>query len=106
MFYVLLIFQEKNMKRYKICEMPALVLVEGSTGKLITASGRDCLSEDLDGDEFPWYPKSFDSIIGGKLLKREVLVDSKEALDGKIKGIYFSAHWVRISLVTKRIILG
>jgi len=75
--------------------MPTLVLVEGSTGKLITASGRDCLSEDLDGVEFPWYPKSFDDVIKGTILNQEVEVNAKEVLSGKVKGLYFSAHWVR-----------
>lgn len=104
MFDSLVIFQERNAKRYKIREMPTLVLVEGSTGKLITTSGKECLSEDLDGDEFPWYPKSFDNIISGSLLRQETLIDSKEALDGKIKGVYFSAHWVRDSFCLPKLV--
>jgi len=73
---------------------PTLVLLDGPTGKLITANGRDSLSEDLEGKKFPWAPKSLDDILTGDILKGTEKLDCKSALDGKIKGFYFSAHWV------------
>ena len=73
---------------------PTLVLLDGPTGKLITANGRDSLSEDLEGKKFPWAPKSLDDILTGDILKGTEKLDCKSALDGTVKGFYFSAHWV------------
>jgi len=73
---------------------PTLVLLDGATGKLITTNGRDSLSEDLQGKNFPWAPKSLDGILTGEVLKGSEKCDYRTALDGQVKGIYFSAHWV------------
>ena len=71
-----------------------VVLVDGSTGKLITASGRESILDDMGGREFPWTPRSFTELMHGELLKGEERVDYKETVRGKVKGIYFSARWV------------
>jgi len=73
---------------------PALVLLDGPTGKLITCNGRDSLSEDLQGKDFPWGPKSLDEVLTGEVLSGSERCDCKTAFDGKVKGFYFSAHWV------------
>ena len=73
---------------------PTLVLLDGPTGNLITTNGRDALSEDLEGKDFPWGPKSLDEVLTGELLKGSETCDCKTALDGKVKAFYFSAHWV------------
>ena len=87
-------FQLKLLRRYHIQNLPSLVLVEGPSGKLITVGGRDCLTEDLEGIDFPWRPRKLEEILVGELLSGSERVDSGTALDGKIKGFYFSAHWV------------
>jgi len=73
---------------------PTLVLLDGLTGRLITTNGRDALSEDLQGKHFPWGPKPLDEILTGQLLKGTETLDCKALLEGTVKGIYFSAHWV------------
>jgi len=73
---------------------PTLVLLDGPTGKLITTNGRDALSTDMEGKEFPWAPKPLSDILTGDILKGMEKMDCKSALDGKVKGFYFSAHWV------------
>jgi len=73
---------------------PTLVLLDGPTGKLITADGRDALSADLQGKDFPWASRSLDEVLTGEVLKGTERCDSKIAFDGKVKGFYFSAHWV------------
>jgi len=78
---------------------PTLVLVDGPTGKLITTNGRDSLSEDLEGKDFPWAPKSVDEVLTGEVLKGADRCDCKSAFDGKVKGFYFSAHWVQLSVL-------
>lgn len=82
-------------KKYKVQSTPALVLIDGLTGKLITDNGRDCLSDDIEGKNFPWEPKSLDSILHGDLLKGDGTVDAVFITHGKVKGFYFAAHWVR-----------
>ena len=78
---------------------PTLVLVDGPTGKLITTNGRDSLSEDLEGKDFPWAPKSVDEVLTGEVLKGADRCDCKSAFDGKVKGFCFSAHWVQLSVL-------
>jgi len=88
------VLQSKLWKRFKVRVTPTLVLLDGPTGRLITTNGRDALSEDLQGKDFPWGPKSVDEILAGEVLKGTERVDSKVLLDGNVKGFYFSAHWV------------
>lgn len=72
-----------------------LVLVDAESGKMITSSGRKCVVSDPDGIEFPWIPEPLSSILfNGQLLRGGDVVDSKLALTGMVKGLYFSAHWV------------
>jgi len=71
------------------------VLVDADSGGLITDSGRQAVVEDPEGKNFPWYPEPLTTILySGPLLKGTDEIDSKEALQNKVKGIYFSAHWV------------
>lgn len=107
-FYVLLLLslsdfsiQGKLSKKFKVQGIPTLVFIEANTGNLVTTKGREAVGSDPDGKEFPWYPKAFSDIIKGELLKGDTKVQSEEALSGKIKGFYFSAHWVSTSLTDK-----
>jgi len=75
--------------------IPVLVLVDADSGCLITNGGRQAVLGDPEGKTFPWYPESLSSVLySGPLLRGTDEVDSKEALQNKVKGIYFSAHWV------------
>ena len=75
--------------------IPALVLVDGDSGSLITDDGRQAVVEDPKGSCFPWYPEPLSTILySGPLLRGTDEVDSKQVLQNKVKGIYFSAHWV------------
>ena len=58
------------------------------------------VTSDPDGADFPWYPKPLSEVLSGKLLKHgadgsQEEVDLSAAIQGKVVGIYFSAHWVR-----------
>lgn len=89
-------FQDQLSKKFKVQGIPTLVFVDGQTGKLITDSGREKVSKFPDGEGFPWHPVPLSQILTkGKLLKGSEEVDAETALTGKVKGIYFSAHWVR-----------
>lgn len=39
---------------YGVRGIPALILLDGQTGALITKNGRALISKDPDGAEFPW----------------------------------------------------
>lgn len=72
-----------------------LLLVDADSGNLITDGGRQALMDDPEGTNFPWFPELFSTILySGPLLNGTDEVDSREALHNKVKGIYFSAHWV------------
>ena len=68
--------------------------MDAKTGKVIRNDGRSVVSDDPDGKEFPWTPKSFSEIIEGPLLSNDGAEVAASELQGKIKGLYFSAHWV------------
>ncbi|KAH8056012.1 hypothetical protein JL722_7839 [Aureococcus anophagefferens] len=83
-------------RKFKVQGIPTFVLVDGETGELITADGRDVVLEDPSGAGFPWRPPSL----------RDAL-DALPPLEGKGPGgpgptfgslpgpvlLYFSAHW-------------
>jgi hypothetical protein len=105
---VILILQVRLSRRYRAqIGAPTLVLLEGSTGRLITSNGCDRLSEDPTGALFPWTPRALIDVLkeagpylpGGKraAVSKLSAPESKvrySDLDGLVKGIYFSAHWV------------
>lgn len=71
-----------------------LVIVDAQTGSLITAGGRECVSDDPEGKEFPWLPKPLSEKFKGTFLKGESETVNEDVLKNKVKGLYFSAHWV------------
>lgn len=83
----------KLCKKFRVQGIPKLVLIDGETGKTITRDGYSHLMEDENGAEFPWRRKKFSDIIKGKLLKDGKEVDSVQATQGKIIGLFFAAHW-------------
>ena len=91
------LFQARLSKKFKIQGIPALVIVEGKTGKLITTDGRNNVLDDPEGSKFPWFPVPLSEKLKGPLCCHTGLLDADQAaarLRGKIKAIYFSAHWV------------
>lgn len=72
-----------------------LVFVDAVTGKMITNEGRKCVMGDPEGLQFPWIPEPLSDLLNnGVLLRQKETVSSQNALKGKIKGLFFSAHWV------------
>ncbi len=65
---------------------------------MITADGRGVVTEDPEGKDFPWHPKSLYELVRGKLVNN---AGEAKDFDGDVKGtvfgLYFSAHWVRAS---------
>ena len=70
--------------------------MEADTGKVITTDGRSIVVEDPEGANFPWKPKPLSELIGEKFVTKEKKEVGSEAIEGKVLGLYFSAHWVSI----------
>jgi len=74
--------------------MGSLVVLDAESGETITQDGRSALTADPEGIDFPWRPKALSELLGDNFLKNAAGEKvGKEALEGKVLGIYFSAHW-------------
>ena len=86
--------------------IPTLVFVDGKTGKLISKEGRSIVSEDPNGEQFPWKPKPFlDIVAGAKFIDQDKKQTEWDQLQGKTIGLFFSAHWVHYT-VYREIFVG
>merc|ERR1711988_218368 len=81
-------------KRFKVKGIPSLVILDGDRAEVITTDGRSAIMGDPCGESFPWRPKPFKELFGTSFL-RNVAGETvgKDALEGKVVLIYFSAHW-------------
>lgn len=88
-------------KEFEVKGIPSLVLLDGSTGELITKQGRKAVSgnvvEEFPFDSYrPLFTKGASLLqqLGDTLVGKDGNLDTKTALAGKdAVGIYFSAHW-------------
>lgn len=74
-------------------------MLEADTGKTITTDGRSIVVEDPTGANFPWKSKPLSELIGDKFINSDKKEVDGEAIAGKTLGLYFSAHWVSVSLL-------
>mmetsp|Transcript_106432 Transcript_106432/g.227284 ORF Transcript_106432/g.227284 Transcript_106432/m.227284 type:complete len:428 (+) Transcript_106432:113-1396(+) len=80
-------------KRFKVQGIPSVVVLDAD-GKVITKDGREAISSDCTGEDFPWKPKSFNELMASAAIVGQAGQEVKlEALAGKTLGLYFSAHW-------------
>ena len=82
-------------KQFKVSGIPSLVILDGETGELITKDGRDAVMEDLKGENFPWKPPTVWEAMGDEFMSGDGEAVELSALrgEGKVIGLYFSAHW-------------
>ncbi|KAG8587592.1 hypothetical protein GDO81_005718 [Engystomops pustulosus] len=91
-------YQEKHKKlklwnKYRISNIPSLIFIEASTGKVVCRNGLLLIRDDPEGLEFPWGPKPFSEVIAGPLLRNNGQSQDSSTLEGSYVGVYFSAHW-------------
>jgi len=82
--------KEALSKKFKVNGIPSFVILDVE-GKVITTEGREAVSDDPEGANYPWVPptaaeKAAEAL---KLLGPDML----EKAGGKPMGLYFSAHW-------------
>ncbi|XP_065891038.1 nucleoredoxin-like [Dysidea avara] len=80
-------------RKFKVSGIPTLILLDGETGAVLTADGRSIVAEDPEGTQFPWKPKPLSELIGEEFVTTGLKEVGKEAIEGKVLGLYFSAHW-------------
>ncbi|XP_058905036.1 nucleoredoxin isoform X3 [Kogia breviceps] len=92
-------YKEKHRKlklwnKYRISNIPSLIFLDATTGKVVCRNGLLVIRDDPEGLEFPWGPKPFREVIAGPLLRNNGQSLESSSLEGSHVGVYFSAHWV------------
>jgi len=78
-------------KKFKVSGIPSLIVLD-TDGSVITTDGRAAVSSDPTGENFPWRPKSLSELLDTTFVGKDGDVPVS-ALEGKVVGLYFSAHW-------------
>ncbi|XP_022451483.1 nucleoredoxin isoform X2 [Delphinapterus leucas] len=91
-------YKEKHRKlklwnKYRISNIPSLIFLDATTGKVVCRNGLLVIRDDPEGLEFPWGPKPFREVIAGPLLRNDGQSLESSSLEGSHVGVYFSAHW-------------
>ncbi|XP_047615116.1 nucleoredoxin isoform X1 [Phacochoerus africanus] len=91
-------YKEKHRKlklwnKYRISNIPSLIFLDATTGKVVCRNGLLVIRDDPEGLEFPWGPKPFREVIAGPLLRNNGPALESSSLEGSHVGVYFSAHW-------------
>ncbi|NXT28534.1 NXN protein, partial [Syrrhaptes paradoxus] len=87
------LFQLKLWNKYRVSNIPSLIFIDASTGKVVCRNGLLVIRDDPEGLEFPWGPKPFSEVVAGPLLRNNGQTLDSTALEGSHVGVYFSAHW-------------
>ncbi|EDL12859.1 nucleoredoxin [Mus musculus] len=91
-------YKEKHRKlklwnKYRVSNIPSLIFLDATTGKVVCRNGLLVIRDDPEGLEFPWGPKPFREVIAGPLLRNNGQSLESSSLEGSHVGVYFSAHW-------------
>jgi nucleoredoxin len=78
--------------------IPTFVILDGATGETITTDGRESVGEDPEGKDYPWKPPTLWEALGDEFLQGTEgetvgLEELGKGVEGKVIGLYFSAHW-------------
>jgi nucleoredoxin len=84
--------KDELSKKFKINGIPSLIIL-GADGQVITKDGRQAISEDPTGEEYPWKPKTLQEVLKGAKIIGDGQELTGESLLGKVFAFYFSAHW-------------
>ena len=79
-------------KRFKVQGIPTFIILDAD-GQVINKDGRSAVSGDPTGQDFPWKPPTFAEALGESFVGQDGEKLGKSAVEGKVLGIYFSAHW-------------
>ena len=92
--FSLLSFKTEISKAFNVSGIPALIFINGANCELITNDGRSIVTEDVDGEDFPWLPIPMNELLDGDFVKVDGTVVPYDTISDNILGILFAAQWV------------
>ncbi|PAV71694.1 hypothetical protein WR25_27058 [Diploscapter pachys] len=72
---------------------PSLIVVDTLSKSVVTTQGRRYLAEDIDGNNFPWWPPHSNDLLKGTLVKRGGEKLEYSSLTETARGFLFGAQW-------------
>jgi nucleoredoxin len=84
--------KDKLSSTFGVSGIPMLVVLD-TDGSVLSKKGRNLVSSDPEGMNFPWKPLSMAEELGDEFVGQNNEIVKKSAFAGKYVGIYFSAHW-------------
>merc|ERR1712217_911024 len=82
--------KETLSKTFKVRGIPSFVILDPE-GKTITTEGREAVSTDPEGANYPWVPPTAAEKAAAAM--KNIGEDLMKQTGGKPIGLYFSAHW-------------
>jgi nucleoredoxin len=71
-----------------------MFVILDAEGCVVNKDGRKAVSGDLEGENFPWKPKTINELLVGDVLTKDGSTKPMGSLlENKVLGLYFSAHW-------------
>jgi len=80
----------KYVEQFQLEAFPSIVILN-EEGVLLTNKGLTAMISDPEG--FPWIPQPIRQVLGGDFVDNMGNGHASDAVDNKIIGLYFSAHW-------------
>jgi nucleoredoxin len=86
--------KESLSKKFKVQGIPTFVVLD-QQGAVVSADARGEVSEDPEGKNFPWKPKTVSEVLGAiSVQNKDGKISPLSDLKGQsVIGLYFSAHW-------------
>jgi len=78
-------------KKFKVKEIPTLILVDEVTGDVISREGKGVVLRDPIGEKFPWMPRKVNEVLGDEFLNNMMQVVPHP--NAEIICLYFGAQW-------------
>jgi nucleoredoxin len=80
-------------KKFKVQGIPSFIILDPE-GAVVTTDARESVSEDPEGEKFPWKQKTTAEILSSVTVQDKAgKTFPLSSLKGKVVGLYFSAHW-------------
>jgi nucleoredoxin len=79
-------------KKFKVQGIPTIIILD-SDGNLLNKNGREVISNDPTGEDFPWRQKTLGEMLSSAKIVSASGESSGADLMGKVFAFYFSAHW-------------
>ncbi|XP_065183775.1 nucleoredoxin-like [Sycon ciliatum] len=98
----------KLIRRYRIANIPEVVIVDSLSGRLITTAGLQVLHDDELGEKFPWTPVAVNDILQTGTFSRGdgSAASAFSELSGKVVGLLYTGSWCKPCVELTSILKG